>query len=352
MYIALDKEQKRISIRDAVQGDTFFCPVCLEKMFVKAGTERARHFSHFPNCECNDSWNGQYDMSDWHYEWQNQFPPENQEVVVQCDDIRHRADVLTDRTVVEFQHSPLSSGKFNDRNVFYHGNIGYKVVWLYDMREDYEQELITESTENQFAWSKPRSTFRKYNLRAGEIDLFFQIADEGECILHIQAFTTDGFRIKRKYTKDAFLAYVGLINGVCPPPLHLDTQIDDDFRAFSEKYNIKLNPQQQRAVQAVCGANLMIAVPGSGKTTVMVARMGYMIYCKRIAPENILAITYTVSATNDIKRRFAEKFEPEMASRLNIRTINSLCEQVINKYVQIHQRTRFTMLKANEQQVL
>lgn len=349
MYIALDKEQKRISIRDAVQGDTFFCPVCLEKMFVKSGTERARHFSHFPNCECNDSWNGQYDMSDWHYEWQNQFPPENQEVVVQCDDIRHRADVLTDRTVVEFQHSPLSSGKFNDRNVFYHGNIGYKVIWLYDMREDYEQELITESAANQFTWSKPRSTFRKYNLRAGEIDLFFQIADEGECILHIQAFTNDGFRIKRKYTKDVFLAYVGLINGVCPPPLHLDAQIDEDFRAFSEKYNIKLNPQQQRAVQAVSGANLMIAVPGSGKTTVMVARMGYMIYCKRIAPENILAITYTVSATNDIKRRFAEKFEPEMAGRLNIRTINSLCEQVINKYVQMYQRPRFTMLKADEE---
>ena len=349
MYIALDKEQKRISIRDAVQGDTFFCPVCLEKMFVKSGTERARHFSHFPNCECNDSWNGQYDMSDWHYEWQNQFPPENQEVVVQCDDIRHRADVLTDRNVVEFQHSPLSSGKFNDRNVFYHGNIGYKVVWLYDMREDFEQELITESASNQFTWGKPRSTFRKYNLRVGEIDLFFQIADEGECILHIQTFTNDGFHIKHKYTKDAFLAYVGVINRVCPPPLPLDTQIDEEFREFSEKYNIQLNPQQQRTVQAVGGANLMIAVPGSGKTTVMVARMGYMIYCKRIAPENILAITYTVSATNDIKRRFAEKFEPEMASRLNIRTINSLCEQVITKYVQIHQRTRFTMLKANEQ---
>lgn len=349
MYIALDKNQKRISIRDAVQGDAFFCPVCLEKMFVKSGTERARHFSHFPNCECNDSWNGQYDMSDWHFEWQNQFPAENQEVVVQCDDIRHRADVLTDRTVVEFQHSPLSSGKFNDRNVFYHGNIGYKVVWLYDMREDYEQALITEPDANQFTWSKPRSTFRKYNLRAGEIDLFFQIADEGECILHIQAFTNDGFRIKRKYTKEAFLVYVGLINGVCPLPLHLDTQVDEDFRAFLEKYNIKLNPQQQRAVQAVSGANLMIAVPGSGKTTVMVARMGYMIYCKRIAPENILAITYTVSATNDIKRRFAEKFEPEMASRLNIRTINSLCEQIINKYVQMYQRTRFTMLKASEQ---
>ena len=94
MYIALDKDQKKISIHDAVQGDVFFCPVCLEKIFVKSGTERARHFSHFPNCECHDSWNGQYDMSDWHYEWQNQFSSENQEVVVQCDDIRHRVDAV------------------------------------------------------------------------------------------------------------------------------------------------------------------------------------------------------------------------------------------------------------------
>ena len=143
MYIALNDEQKRISINDAVQGNTFFCPVCLEKMFIKAGSERARHFSHYPKCECNDSWNGQYDMSDWHFEWQNQFPSENQEVVVEYDDERHRADVLTDRTVVEFQQKPLSVGKFNDRNVFFH-NIGYKTVWLYDMCEEYKNGRIID----------------------------------------------------------------------------------------------------------------------------------------------------------------------------------------------------------------
>lgn len=349
MYIALDKEQKRISSRDAVQGDVFFCPVCLEKIFVKAGTERARHFSHYPNCECNDNWNGQYDMSDWHFEWQNQFPPENQEVVVQCDDIRHRADVLSDRTVVEFQHSPLSSGKFNDRNVFYYSNIGYKVVWLYDMREDFDNDLIAELSSCIFQWDKPRSTFRKYLLRPGEIDLFFQISDDGECILHIQAFTDSGFQIKQRYTKEAFLAYVGLHNGICLPPLHLDTQVNEDYQMFAEKYNIKLNPQQQRAVQAVNGANLMIAVPGSGKTTVMVARMGYMIYCKGIAPENILAITYTKSATNDIKRRFADKFDFATADRLNIRTINSLCDKIIKRYVHTYRRPHpFTLLEESE----
>lgn len=349
MYIALDKEQKRISINDAIQGDVLFCPVCLERMFVKSGSERARHFAHYPHCECKDGWNGQYDMSDWHYEWQNMFPPENQEVVIQFDDIRHRADVLVNRTVAEFQHSPLSSGKFNDRNIFYHNNIGYKVVWLYDMREDYINGLMTKMSDNQYSWNQPRSTFRKYDLRAGAIDLFFQIADEGDCILQIQEFVDGGFKVQQSITKETFLSYIGLHNGKCLPPLHMDLQINEEYQRFAEKYEIKLNLQQQRAVQAIDGANLMIAVPGSGKTTVMVARMGYMIYCKHIPPENILAITYTKSATNDIRQRFADKFEIGIAQRLNIRTINSLCEHIIQRYTQKYNRERYRLLNDNEQ---
>ncbi len=351
MYIALDKEQKRISIDQAVKGDIFFCPVCLEKMFMKTGTEKANHFAHYPKSNCKDSWNVQYDMSDWHYEWQNMFPPENQEVVVQWNDIRHRADVLIERTVMEFQHSPLSSGKFNDRNVFY-SNIGYKVVWLYDMRDEYATDQISEVTPNQFLWSKPIPTFRKYTVKSGKIDLFFQIADKDKCIIQIKEFTENGFQIKAKFTKDEFLAYVGMQDGVCLLPLHIDIQVNEDYKQFAEKYNIQLNPQQQRAVQAVNGANLMIAVPGSGKTTVMVARMGYMIYCKGIKPENILAITYTKNATNDIKKRFADKFGLTMANHLNICTINSLCEKIINRYAEMFNRKRFTLLKESEQKAI
>ncbi len=103
------------------------------------------------------------------------------------------------------------------------------------------------------------------------------------------------------------------------------------------------------AVQAINGANLMIAVPGSGKTTVIVARMGYMIFCKGIAPENILAITYTKSATKDIKDRFADKFGQEIANRLNIRTINSLCYKIVSEYSK-ESNAPYTMLTQNEQE--
>ena len=59
-----------------------------------------------------------------------------------------------------------------------------------------------------------------------------------------------------------------------------------NFTDFTEKYNIQLNEQQLRAVRAVDGPVLLLAVPGSGKTTVLVSRLGYMIYCSSEPKEN------------------------------------------------------------------
>ena len=56
---------------------------------------------------------------------------------------------------------------------------------------------------------------------------------------------------------------------------------------FRNRFSIQLNQQQESAVQSVEGPVLLLAVPGSGKTTVLVTRLGYMIFCKDIAPERI-----------------------------------------------------------------
>lgn len=101
---------------------------------------------------------------------------------------------------------------------------------------------------------------------------------------------------------------------------------------FLQKYDITLNEQQKNAVCETDGAVLLLAVPGSGKTTVLVARLGYMIYEKGIAPENILTMTYTVAAANDMKRRFISFFGEEYADRLSFRTINGVCQSILNYY--------------------
>ena len=101
------------------------------------------------------------------------------------------------------------------------------------------------------------------------------------------------------------------------------------LQEFITKFNVKLNKQQLEAVQSVEKPTLLLAVPGSGKTTVLVTRLGYMIYCLEIRPEEILTVTYTVAATNDMRKRFASIFGDELAARLEFRTINGICAKII-----------------------
>ena len=61
-----------------------------------------------------------------------------------------------------------------------------------------------------------------------------------------------------------------------------------EWKEFETTFSVKLNQQQKEAVQSTKGPVLLLAVPGSGKTTVLVTRLGYMIYAKGIAPEKIL----------------------------------------------------------------
>lgn len=105
-----------------------------------------------------------------------------------------------------------------------------------------------------------------------------------------------------------------------------------DYHAFCQKFNIRgLNEQQEAAVRRVNGATLLLAVPGSGKTTVIVARTGYLMYVAGVQPENILTITYTRAAAKEMKERFAKKFATERMPAFS--TINSFCLSVINTCV-------------------
>ena len=104
------------------------------------------------------------------------------------------------------------------------------------------------------------------------------------------------------------------------------------WEEFERQFPIPLNDQQKEAVKSVEGPVLLLAVPGSGKTTVLVARLGYMIHVCGIEPERILTITYTVAATRDMAARFASFFGDELAARLEFRTINGICAKIIAWY--------------------
>lgn len=122
---------------------------------------------------------------------------------------------------------------------------------------------------------------------------------------------------------------------------------------FLNTYHLSLNQQQQLAVQTLDGPVLLLAVPGSGKTTVLVSRIGYMVLACGIAPESILTMTYTVSAAQDMRGRFAALFGAEHAKRLEFRTINGVCSRIISCYERMTGRKAYALMEdAREQSAL
>lgn len=153
MFTALTKDNERISIEEAVPGENYHCPVCGNPVIVKAlKSDNIRtHFAHTKNSHCLDDW--KHDMSDWHFEWQSKFPLENREVVVERDGVVHRADILINDTVIEFQHSYISGEEFESRNSFYK-NCGYRVVWLSDATDKMKIDDFS-----QLVWKRKTTLF-------------------------------------------------------------------------------------------------------------------------------------------------------------------------------------------------
>ena len=117
-----------------------------------------------------------------------------------------------------------------------------------------------------------------------------------------------------------------------------------NFNEFKEKYRPELTEAQSEACRTAEGYTLLLAVPGSGKTTVLISRLGYMIYALGIDPRSILTMTYTVAATHDMRERFCSVFGDELRDALEFRTINGVCAKIIQSYENTLGRKAFSLV--------
>lgn len=90
---------------------------------------------------------------------------------------------------------------------------------------------------------------------------------------------------------------------------------------------MKPNPSQQKAIQHCNGPLLILASAGTGKTATLINKIEYLISEKKINPENILAITFTNKAAQEIKGRIEKKLK--VAPQIS--TIHSLCNKILKQ---------------------
>lgn len=99
-----------------------------------------------------------------------------------------------------------------------------------------------------------------------------------------------------------------------------------EFFGEMRKKGISLSPVQEEAVRRTEGPVLLLAVPGSGKTTTVISRIGYLMQVKGCDPKRIKAVTFSRAAAEDMKERFAKWF-PDLP-KPGFSTLHSLAFEV------------------------
>ncbi len=96
------------------------------------------------------------------------------------------------------------------------------------------------------------------------------------------------------------------------------------------EFNLELNPAQNEAVTHGTGPLLVVAGAGSGKTRVLTSRIAYLIDEKGISPFEILAITFTNKAAEEMRHRVAE-LVGTVAHKMWVSTFHSACVRILRQ---------------------
>lgn len=115
------------------------------------------------------------------------------------------------------------------------------------------------------------------------------------------------------------------------------------FERKQQELGVQLNKIQRKAVERTEGPLLLLACPGSGKTTTMIMRIGYLIEEKTVLPQRIKAITFSKASAVDMNERY-KRFFPELAP-VDFSTIHSLAFQITRDYFS---GSRYIMIEGSE----
>ena len=122
--------------------------------------------------------------------------------------------------------------------------------------------------------------------------------------------------------------------------------LEKEIAFWERQKHIKLNEVQKQAVINSEGALLLLATPGSGKTTTTIMKIGYLIEVKGVKAEEIKAVTFSRVAAIEMKNRF-KRFFPNLDS-VDFSTIHSLAFKIVVEYFKSNSGDRLAVTITDE----
>lgn len=192
MLTAQTKQNRQIRAGEAQRQLPYFCPSCHEQVILKRGTRMAAHFAHHANSTCRP-FSESESQAHLTGKWQlaNYFGEANVELEPYIKALAQRPDILLKRDgrkmAIEYQCSPISVGKLQQRNQGY-SSYGLDVIWI--LGEDYLQKIT--SVRHAEKWFQ-------YSDKLGWYLIFWQTRQQ--CLIIWHHLTLDGMGLLQGWAK-------------------------------------------------------------------------------------------------------------------------------------------------------
>ena len=219
MQFAIDKNNERVNIKDAITDEEYYCPCCKSLLVQKKGTFMIWHFAHKSLNNCISYYDNK---GEWHRKMQELFSENNREIFECFGSYKHIYDILTDKErIIEFQHSHISLDDFKKRTKDYvfRGLMheAPRPIWVFDYTErDFSispQKYDDAPRRRKFYWKRATDLFGNYldykNDSRYELWFYVKPYERGNAIGEQYGF----IQYEKKYKGIGFIKVLGTYNG-------------------------------------------------------------------------------------------------------------------------------------------